>query len=220
MDEQKNLRVLFTTKADLIFSELITKYNLQESDDALRQKIKQKKETHTKILRDAIKTLAKKMIPQEKLAELLAEHLEISQENAKKLVEDINVKLLPLLLMYPDEKFDDENFREEIAKKIGEGEEWEAKQQTEANIENPEYQKEKLREDLLNRLRKNFPQQKPEKPTTPNLKGVPIANVEKNAENMKKEGKNITTTKKEPVLIEQQEKLQSSPVDKYKEPIE
>ncbi len=118
MDEQKKIRVLFTDKAELIFSEIIKKYNLQERDEELYKKYAEGKEGQVKIIRDAVKTIAKKIIPDEKLAELLEKHLRVSRDIINKMIQDIKSNLLPLLLMFPEEKFNDPIFREEISKKV------------------------------------------------------------------------------------------------------
>jgi len=118
MNQQKNIRVLFTPKADLVFFEIIKKYNIRESDKKLHEKYAKGEETYSKIMKDTVKTMATGVIPEEKLVELLEKHLGVSKDIILNIIQDIKNKLLPLLLIYPNEKFDDPVFREEISKKI------------------------------------------------------------------------------------------------------
>ncbi len=118
MLDQKNLRVIFTDKADSVFLDILKTYGFQETDEEFNEYISNDKESREMILRNAVEVMAKKMIPEKKLVELLGKHLEIPVESVEKIVREIKNKLLPLLLVYPDEKFNDPVFREEISRKV------------------------------------------------------------------------------------------------------
>ncbi len=118
MIEQKNLRVIFTQKAESVFFDILKNNELEESDEEFDAYIFKEKESRAMIIRDTIEIMARKIIPEDKLVELLQKHLEVSQDATEKIIKDIKEKLLPLLLMYPDEKFNDPIFREEISKKV------------------------------------------------------------------------------------------------------
>lgn len=118
--EQKKLRVIFTDQVEETFDQLAQTHDLQETDEEFNSYLENGNESREMILRDAIEVMAKKMIPEKKLIELLEKHLTISKESAEQIVKEVKEKILPILFIYPDEKFNDPSFREEISKKLGE----------------------------------------------------------------------------------------------------
>ncbi len=123
-----------------------------------------------------------------------------------------NTKLLPLLLVYPSEKFNNQVFRDEVSQKISGVEEGitGAKEQT---------------DDLIKKVRigsNSFITNEEEKTSLPYYKKIDIADVEKNAEKMKWEGKNIMTEEKSKFQekVEENKKPQSTIQDTYREQIE
>jgi len=115
---KKNLRVIFIDEAEVVFSDILKSFGLQETDEEFDEYILHNQESRESIARDAVVVMAKKLIPQEKLIEILQKHLQIPKESAGGIIINIKNKLLPLLLVFPDEKFNDPIFREEISKKI------------------------------------------------------------------------------------------------------
>ncbi len=190
MDEQKNLRVIFTKEADYMFADILESNGFKESEEEFDKYIFEEKETRANIIRGIMIAIAKKITPDEELIENLQKHLEISKESAENLVKDIKSKLLPLLLIYPDEKFSDPIFREEISKKVF-GDE----------------KNESLSAPLV---KKNPPTQTDKLP--PFIKRVEIKNVEENAEFYQQDKKYTDEAKKS---IE--EGLKEEPVEKIKD---
>lgn len=197
MTNQKDILVIFTEKADHIFADILKNYNLEESEEEFLDDIMDRKESRRTIIRDMAIAMAKKMIPEENLVELLQKHLGVPKEFIEKVVRDIKNKLLPLLLVYPEEKFDDPVFREEISGEVFGGEEF---------------------------LDKSF--EKKVLPESSYVKKIEITNVEENAEKMQVE-KKISQDEKERILKKTQEKISSDKLegekgrsDVYREPIE
>lgn len=155
---EKNLRVIFTKKADVVLFDILKNNGLEESEEEFFSKLEQDKEPKETIIKYAAITITKKIMPDENLIELLQKHLETSNNTAEKIVHDIKNKLLPLLLVYPSERFNDPVFREEISKKIFESEN-EGKQETKGQGGT----------------------------LSPFVKKVEVTNVEKNAEILEKE---------------------------------
>ena len=183
------------------------------------------KDSRLIIVRDAAITIAEKKIPEKKLVELLEKHLETKKHTAEKIVSDIKEKIIP------------------YAKIIDlSGEKVKEAPKTQNQKENIEYDKEAFREELLKKINanRNIPAvDEParnashsdaggEEPPISNVKKVDIQNVEKNAENMQREGKNIITEeRKEPTFTKslsevggEKPQIQESAPDKYKELIE
>lgn len=118
MVDLKNVRVIFTDKAEDVFSEIIKKYELQETDEEFFNDIEDREESRRSIVKDAITVMVKRIIPEEKLVEFLEKHLNLPKESTQKMVADLKNNLLPILLVYPEEKFNDSFFREEVSKKV------------------------------------------------------------------------------------------------------
>lgn len=114
MDEKEDLIVIFTDRADNVFADILKSHGLEESDEEFLNDVMDLKESRRTIIRNAAITLAKKIIPEKKIIELLQKYLELPKESVEKIIRDVKNKLLPLLLVYPDEKFNDPVFREEI----------------------------------------------------------------------------------------------------------
>ena len=159
-------------------------------------KISQDKESRAFIIKDATLVILQKKVPEKKLVEFLEKHLETSKETAEKIVQDIKTKLIPFAKI---------SSAEDLA------------------IEN---QKEKYREDLLKKINtnRNIPTtNEEEKAPLPYYKKTDIADVEKNSENMSREGKNIITEEKSKFqkrAEENKELPQNTIPDTYREPVE
>ncbi len=227
MKEQKKIRVIFDQNAESVFSDILKNNGFEESDEDFFNELDKDVESKAKIIRDATITIANGLIPEKNLIELLQKHLKAPEYTIKKIVEDIKNKLLPLLLIYPDEKFNDKVFREEISKKVfgiedGKSEiESETKELIEkimTNKNNPISTINKKPSEIqdYNGIKKNDSE-------LAHLKITPITNVEKNAENMEKEGKNITTQEKNKFSKKNEDSKtpeEETKPDPYKEPIE
>lgn len=184
-----------TSIVDFIY-DILDKNNLREPIHAWLKR-DNTKESRVIIIRDAALVLFQKKIPEEKLVEFLAKHLEASKETAEKVVQDIKEKLIPYTKTADLSK----------------------------NPQNGD-QKEKYREELLKKINanRNIPTPEEKETSPPYYKKIEIADVEKNAENMRKEGKNITTEEKSKFPqkneADQKSSTQNNNSDTYREPIE
>ncbi len=118
MVNQKNLRVIFTQEAEVIFDNILRNIGLQETDQELDEYISSNQESRAMIIKDAVEDLAKKNIYEKEFVDWLENIMQVPRESAKKIVSDIKVKLLPLLLVYPEERFNNPAFQEEVSKKV------------------------------------------------------------------------------------------------------
>jgi hypothetical protein len=177
MDEYKNVRAILTDKGDFVILDILKNNGLEESDEDYYNKSVNGKEPRFDIVKDTAVTIAQKKISEKKLVELLQKHLETSQSTAQKIVADIKEKLLPLLKIYPEEKFSDPVFREKVSEEIF-GHEEES---------GPEIKK--RTDELLQRIRpnQNISTQNQEELSSYDKK-VEIKNVEENAKNMQQKG--------------------------------
>lgn len=105
MKKNLNQRMAFVlpegvTVVDVI-DEILTNNNIGESDDEYFNKSAQGKEPRLLITRDAAVVLFEKKVPENKLVELLAKHLETSKETAQKIIADIKQKLIPYAKKVP-----------------------------------------------------------------------------------------------------------------------
>lgn len=116
--KKQNQRVIFTDKAELIFSKIVQENNLQETLQKTGGFSVSHKESPEMIARMATVIMARKTVSEEKVSELLQKHLNLPQESIRKIMDDIKNRLLPLLLVYPEENFQNPIFRNEISKKV------------------------------------------------------------------------------------------------------
>ena len=203
-DYNKKKKIIFDVPGDTdtteIIDEIMKKNGLKENLEEYFNKLTNNEEPKLIIIRDSAMVLAQKRVPEQKLIELLKEHLEITQDIAEKIISDIKEKLIPYVKIIDVE----EEKKEEIKK--------------------TEYPKEDFQEQLLDKIRGGVPISKPEikpKAPMPYDKKPQIKSVEKNAENMNKEGQNTTTKEKNKLPEENKTPLpQEGKSDTYREPIE
>jgi hypothetical protein len=112
------------------------------------------KESRATIVKDAATAMAKKLIPKEKLVELLQKHLETNKEIAEKIVADIASTLIPSAKIAETSKnqYSKEHFQEELLNKV--------------------------------RQSANIPVESEPEPPASYIKKVPVVDVEKNAQAM------------------------------------
>ncbi|OGZ63722.1 MAG: hypothetical protein A3A98_00315 [Candidatus Staskawiczbacteria bacterium RIFCSPLOWO2_01_FULL_40_39] len=108
MEKINNQRIVFNLPEDTtiveVIDEILKNNGLEENNKEFINKLKQEKEPKFSVAKDAAITLAQKKIPEKKLIELLAKHLETSKENAEKIVRDIKQKLIPYAKKVPTEE--------------------------------------------------------------------------------------------------------------------
>ncbi|KKP42912.1 MAG: hypothetical protein UR31_C0013G0023 [Parcubacteria group bacterium GW2011_GWA2_33_14] len=175
----------FSDQIDQAISELVKKHNLTLSQEDFWDFEKENPEV-------VIFKVAKKIVAMEKgvtmkdIIEILKKDLYIAQEKADKLAHDIKNNVVSLA--QPEEEI-------EVKKEVD--------------------QKERYRQELLNKIRgnSNIPVPK-EMPPDSYIKKVDILDVEENAENIQHAQQRVTKEEPKP-----QPKLESKP-DTYREPIE
>ena len=176
VEDIKNQRLVFDLPEDMIvfdvIDEILKNNGLVEGPKEYLEKKSRGEETKLIIIRDAALVLFQKKIPENKLVELLAKHLECTKEVAEKIVQDIKEKLVPCAQII------EVGSEEEIAN------------------EREEEKREKFKkanEELLNKIRVSTPELEPEeKPPVPYDKNPEITDVE---ENSKKMAENMTDKK-------------------------
>ncbi len=178
--------------------ELMQRYNLALNPSlSLTERLK-KENPKVMIFRLAKKILNKEGKFQD-IIEVLKKDLKMHQKDAEKLAHDIKNRIVPLT--------DIIEVNDEIKK-----------QQEEADQRKDEYQKEKFKEELLEKIKASAPkQEEPPKPAdtkTAGPKKIEISDVDKNAEELKKMREEIEKKKEE-------EKIkQNTSKDRYREPID
>ncbi len=118
MDEQNNLRVIFTKKADAVLAGIMNKYNLEENDEQTSKKVLEKKPFNVTTLNHLAKKFVRENMSKIDLSNSLQKEIELPQQTADKVSDEIITTLIPLLEKAPEEKFNDPTFREEISKKV------------------------------------------------------------------------------------------------------
>ena len=200
MEKKMNKRIIFDLPGNITPAEtmldILKSNGLEESRKEYLGKSLKGEETCLAIIRDAALALSSKRIPEKKLAELLAKHLDTSEEIAHKVVSDINQKLTPYAkeITIPkegqEESTEKPSAQELLIEKIKQG--TSDDKNTEHSIQNIE-----------------------EKETIDKVKKVEIENVDKNAEKLKRQREE--TAKTGTTSGELQRKNQP---DKYRELIE
>lgn len=112
--ENKNIRVIFSDKADLVFEEMVNKFNLENTEESAKR-ITEGKSTKPVILSRIISDVKKGIVSEKDLPKTLQEKLEIPPPTSEELSKGIN-SILPLLEVSPEEKFNQPT-KEEISEK-------------------------------------------------------------------------------------------------------
>lgn len=118
MNQQKNIRVIFTDKADVMFENILRKYGVEESQEEIFNKLSTNKLPKTIMVGRIIEAFVGEIITEEDFDKSLKKVLKLDQVTTGKLAREIIKNLVPLLVTAPEEKFNDPAFREEISKKV------------------------------------------------------------------------------------------------------
>lgn len=169
MEKNNNQRIIFNLPEEItlvrVIDEILKNNGLEESNKEFFNKSIKGKEPRAIIIRDAAITIVEKRVSEKKIIELLAKHIETSQETAQKITEDIKQKLVPHAKIVP----------------MGE-------QKIPSKISTQEIILEKIR-------RKMSEEKPPEKSqqgeTPPGAKKIEVKDVDKNAEKLKQEREEI-----------------------------
>jgi hypothetical protein len=156
--EKAEEKLLFNLPSNITLEESISQIlensGLEESRQEALKKSQEGKESRATIVKDAATAMAKKLIPKEKLVELLQKHLETNKEIAEKIVADIASTLIPSAKIAETSKnqYSKEHFQEELLNKV--------------------------------RQSANIPVESEPEPPASYIKKVPVVDVEKNAQAM------------------------------------
>lgn len=105
MEEQKNIRVIFTEKADSVLSGIMGKYGLEENDAQIVKKVQGKNPFNVVVLNRLTKNFAKGTISEKDFISSLQKDLDIPQQQAaEKIFKDIINNIIPLLKKIPEEE--------------------------------------------------------------------------------------------------------------------
>jgi len=112
----KKQRVVFPTNTFQIVSEILQKYNLQETDDEILKKIEKNESFNGEIITGVVEKVVLGEMPKKEMPVLLQKELNIPKDSAQNLSLDIENRLL-----LSTEKVDEEEEEiEEIKEKISE----------------------------------------------------------------------------------------------------
>lgn len=101
-----NQRVIFTDEADLSLSNIIQKYGLEENDADIIKRLKEKRSSPKTIIVKSVKNFVQGVISKEDLIILFQKELNIAQQSAEKLFEEIKEKLIPLVKKVSEEELE------------------------------------------------------------------------------------------------------------------
>ncbi|MDO8530299.1 MAG: hypothetical protein Q7S10_02750 [bacterium] len=108
MTKSSSQQIVFNLSEDVTLLEVIKNIlennNLKESDEDFFNKDKRGKEPRAIIIKGAAVSVFEKKVPEKKIVEFLAKHLEVSEETAEKIVGDIKQKLIPFAKIVDTEK--------------------------------------------------------------------------------------------------------------------
>lgn len=111
MEDQNNIRVILSDKAEIILEEIISNFNLQDDEQG-------QSESPDVIIDQLIKDFAKGNLPENNFIASLQNELKIPEETAKKLSKEILTKVVPMLEKFPEEKFKDSAFVDALSENI------------------------------------------------------------------------------------------------------
>ncbi len=100
----QNQKIIFLENTSPIISELLKKYQLQETSGELSKKLTGGEIPRGGIILDIVIEVAQGKILKKDLSSALQKRLEISEEKTKKLAEDVEKKLLVLAKKVPKEE--------------------------------------------------------------------------------------------------------------------
>ncbi|MBI3337436.1 MAG: hypothetical protein HY005_02310 [Candidatus Staskawiczbacteria bacterium] len=111
MEDQNNIRVILSDKAEITLEEIISNFNLQNDEQS-------QNESPDVIIDQLIKDFAKGSLLESNFVASLQNELKIPEETAKKLSKEILTKVVPMLEKFPEEKFKDPDFADALSEKI------------------------------------------------------------------------------------------------------
>ena len=96
-NSNQNQNIIFPEDTDLIISNILQKYKLEESDDEFFDKFEKGEKTKGEIVAELIKNVATKEISFQELVSTLKMELNISQRKSEDLAKDIRKEILLLV---------------------------------------------------------------------------------------------------------------------------
>jgi len=104
--DNQNQKITFLENASPIISELLERYQLQETPDELFKKLTKGEVSRGGIILDIVIEVAQGKISKKNLVPSIQKYLNIPKEEAKKLAEDIEKRLLVLVKKVPKEEME------------------------------------------------------------------------------------------------------------------
>jgi hypothetical protein len=99
-----NQEIILSVDAPKIISELMKKYNIVETKEEFLEKVKRGEATYGKKIANILREVIEGKISPENFVSVLQQQLNIEEEIAKKLAEDLKVKILAFVEKKPEEK--------------------------------------------------------------------------------------------------------------------
>jgi len=118
MEENNNIRVLFTARANSALESIMDAFKLEETPEVSIKKIQENRSSNIVTIDHLAKDFALGNISEKNLANSLQKDLEVSQQIAEQISREVITKIVPFLEKAPEEKFKDPAFVEEITKKV------------------------------------------------------------------------------------------------------
>ena len=89
MEQQENLRVIFTDKAELVFTDILKKYGFQESPEEIFGKLEADKLPKEIMARRIIEAFADQVVTKEDFSNAIKKVFRVDRQTAKKVSKDI-----------------------------------------------------------------------------------------------------------------------------------
>jgi len=103
---QQKIRIILTEGANTALLDILKKYGLEENEDEVIEKLSEEKTSYEIIIDKLAKEFAKKEISEKDFFFSLQKNLNVSEEVAKKIAEDIKNIFIPLLEKIPETQFE------------------------------------------------------------------------------------------------------------------
>lgn len=117
MPEEK-IRIIFTKKAEEALLDILKKYHLEETEEDTLKRLNEGKFSKMTALKRIISNFLKGKTLELDAVNLVQKEITASKQDSEQMFKEIITKLVPMLEKFPEEKFNDPNFREEVSRKI------------------------------------------------------------------------------------------------------
>lgn len=111
---QQKIRIVLTEGANTALLDILKKYSLEENEDDIIEKLSEEKTSYEIIIDKLAKEFTKKEISEKDFFLSLQKNLNVSEEVAKKIAEDIKNNFIPLLEKIPETQFEVSSSEKEL----------------------------------------------------------------------------------------------------------